>query len=122
LSQQQLEIGDYPVAVETLAELIARVSKGELPTNRGREVLGRLIDQGGDVALAMEALGIQQVDEDAERELCQKLLQDNPHIVADIKEGKLKAAGALIGLAKQRNPNVNPGRVRELCLELAQEM
>ena len=35
-----------------------------------------------------------------------------------MKEGKLKGLGALIGQAKKENPNVNPNRVREICLEL----
>ena len=39
-----------------------------------------------------------------------------------MKEGKVKAAGALIGQAKKKNPNVNPGRVREICLELIEKM
>ncbi len=55
-------------------------------------------------------------------ELCRELLAANPKIVTDIKEGRGKAAGALIGQAKKKNPNVNPGRLMEICLELAQGM
>ena len=36
----------------------------------------------------------------------------------EVKEGKQKAVGALIGQAKRLNPNVNPSEVRTLCLEL----
>ena len=32
--------------------------------------------------------------------------------------GKMQAAGAFVGQAKKKNPNANPGRVRELCLEI----
>jgi len=39
-----------------------------------------------------------------------------------VKAGKTKAAGSLIGQAKKRNPNVNPGRVREICIELISAM
>ena len=49
-------------------------------------------------------------------------MAENPRIVADIKEGKTKAAGALIGMAKKKNPNVDPQQVRKLCLELAERM
>ena len=45
----------------------------------------------------------------------------SPKIVAQVKEGKLKAAGALIGQAKQKNPDVNPAQVREICLKLIEE-
>ena len=30
----------------------------------------------------------------------------------------MQAAGAFVGQAKKKNPNANPGRVRELCLEI----
>jgi aspartyl-tRNA(Asn)/glutamyl-tRNA(Gln) amidotransferase subunit B len=49
-------------------------------------------------------------------------LEDNPGIVADVKGGKQKAVGALIGQAKRHNPNANPGKVREICLQLIGEM
>jgi len=32
----------------------------------------------------------------------------------------LQAVGALIGQAKKRNPDIDPGRVRELLIQLAQ--
>jgi hypothetical protein len=35
-----------------------------------------------------------------------------------VKEGKLKGLGSLIGLAKKKNPNVNPNQARETCLRL----
>ena len=38
------------------------------------------------------------------------------------KGGKLQAAGAIVGQVKKRNANVNPGRVREICLELIAKM
>ena len=42
-------------------------------------------------------------------------------VIEDIQAGKMKAAGALIGMAKKTNPNVDPQQVRKICIELAQE-
>ena len=50
--------------------------------------------------------------------LCEKLLAANPKTIADVKSGKLQAIGALIGQAKKLNPNVDPSRFREICLQL----
>ena len=50
--------------------------------------------------------------------LCQELIAANPKIVADIQSGKTQAAGNLIGQAKKKNPNVNPARIKEICLAL----
>ena len=71
---------------------------------------------------AMQTLGIQRLDQSELIELCRQLLADNPRIVAEVKAGKEKAIGALIGQAKKRNPNANPNQVRETCLKLIAEM
>ncbi len=63
-----------------------------------------------------------RVDESELIALCQEIVVANPKIVADIKAGKLQAAGNLVGQVKKRNPNVNPARVREICIELAGKM
>jgi aspartyl-tRNA(Asn)/glutamyl-tRNA(Gln) amidotransferase subunit B len=66
----------------------------------------------------MAELGIEKVDETALYDLCRELVAANPKLVADVHAGKLQAAGAFVGQAKKKNPNVNPARVREICLEL----
>jgi aspartyl-tRNA(Asn)/glutamyl-tRNA(Gln) amidotransferase subunit B len=63
-------------------------------------------------------MGIAAVDDDELETLCRELLAANPKIVADVQGGKEQAAAGLIGQAKKKNPNVNPGKVREKCLEL----
>ncbi len=122
LNEDQIGIEAYPVTAKMLAELIGRVQQGKLATSRGREVLAHMIDSGTSVDEAMKQMGIVEVDESALEDLCRELLEANPRVVAEVKEGKAKAIGALIGQAKKKNPNVNPGRVREICLELIEKM
>jgi aspartyl-tRNA(Asn)/glutamyl-tRNA(Gln) amidotransferase subunit B len=118
LNEQQVAIEKYPVRPAALAELIAKVRGGAFETSRGREVLAVMIASGQSLADAMKAVGVEQVDDSALVELCRKLVQANPKIVAEVKDGKLKGVGALIGQAKKENPNANANRVRELCLEM----
>jgi aspartyl-tRNA(Asn)/glutamyl-tRNA(Gln) amidotransferase subunit B len=101
-----------------LAELIGRVRSGAFDTSRGREVLALMVSAGKSLAEATDALGIAPIDDAAVLELCRKLVAANPKIAAEVREGKLKGLGALIGQAKKENPNVNPNRVRELCRRL----
>ena len=122
LNEQQITIDKFPVRARELGALIARVKSGDLDTSRGREVLAEMMASGRSAAEVMQSRGICKVDDSAIDVLCQELLTANPKIVANVKEGKLKAANALIGQAKQRNPNVNPTRVRDRCLELIQGM
>jgi aspartyl-tRNA(Asn)/glutamyl-tRNA(Gln) amidotransferase subunit B len=80
-----------------------------------------MVAEGKSLADAINSLGIKEVDDSAVVELCRKLIEANPKVVAEVKEGKLKGLGSLIGQAKKENPNVNPNRVRELCLEMIQK-
>jgi aspartyl-tRNA(Asn)/glutamyl-tRNA(Gln) amidotransferase subunit B len=119
LNEQNQTIERFPLRPEPLSELLKKVSAGELDTSRGREVLAEMISSGKPAAQVMQERGIQQVDESALLALCRDLVAANPKLVADIKSGKQQAVGALVGQAKKKNPNVNPARVREICLELA---
>ena len=81
-----------------------------------------MMSSGQSMEAAIQELGIEKVDESALVELCKQLVAANPKLVADVKAGKMQAAGAFVGQAKKANPNVNPARVREICLELIAKM
>jgi aspartyl-tRNA(Asn)/glutamyl-tRNA(Gln) amidotransferase subunit B len=118
LKERKLTIGEFPVRPPALAALLLKVRSGDLDTTRGREVLLSMIETGQPVEAVMASLGIEKVDESELVALCQELVAANPKLVADVKAGKQQAAGAFVGQAKKKNPNVNPGRVREICLEI----
>ncbi|MEN0111241.1 MAG: Asp-tRNA(Asn)/Glu-tRNA(Gln) amidotransferase GatCAB subunit B, partial [Planctomycetota bacterium] len=103
---------------DRLAGLIAKLVAGDLPSSRAREVFDLLLDEELDADAAMDRLGIAAVDESELVTLCQGLLDANPKVVEDVRGGKQQAVGALIGQARKRNPNADPGRVRAICLEL----
>jgi aspartyl-tRNA(Asn)/glutamyl-tRNA(Gln) amidotransferase subunit B len=122
LRELQVEIDRFPVSAAALAELLTMVQAGKLATSRAREVLSVMLDSGKSAEAAMQSAGIEEVDNSVLEALCRELLDANPKIVAQVKQGKTKAAGALIGQAKRRNPNVDPARVQNLCLELIEKM
>ncbi len=122
LNERQIGIDRFPVAASALAQLLTKVRTGEIATSRAREALALMIDSGKPVDEAIAALGIQRVDEAELVALGRELLQSNAKVLADLKDGNLKAAGWLIGQAKRRNPNIDPNRFREICLKLVEEM
>lgn len=122
LNEQDISIDAYPVGAEELGKLIQMVTAGKLDTTRGRDVLAEMVDSKCSVEQAIKARGIEEVDESTLVDLCRELLSKNPKVVDDLKQGKQKAVGALIGQAKKQNPNVNPAQVREICIELVKEM
>ncbi|HEV7225292.1 MAG TPA: Asp-tRNA(Asn)/Glu-tRNA(Gln) amidotransferase GatCAB subunit B, partial [Pirellulales bacterium] len=118
LKDRNLAIEQFPLRPAALAELLKSVKAGDVDTTRGREVLLAMLDGGKSAAQVMAEMGIEKVDETALYDLCRELVAANPKLVADVQAGKLQAAGAFVGQAKKKNPNVNPARVREICLEL----
>jgi aspartyl-tRNA(Asn)/glutamyl-tRNA(Gln) amidotransferase subunit B len=115
-------IADFRVRPAVLADLIGRVTRGDFDTSRGREILAQMVADGRPLDEVVAGMGIAAVSDDDVVSLCRELLADNPKIVADVKGGKEQAAAGLIGQAKKKNPNVNPGKVRAICLDLIRAM
>jgi aspartyl-tRNA(Asn)/glutamyl-tRNA(Gln) amidotransferase subunit B len=116
-----IALDQFPIRAASLADLVRRVQAGDFNTSRAREVFAQML-AGKSTADAVAELGIAKLDESELVALAGEILAANPKIVADIKSGKSQAAGNLIGQAKKRNPNVNPARFKEICLELAGKM
>jgi aspartyl-tRNA(Asn)/glutamyl-tRNA(Gln) amidotransferase subunit B len=120
LKELDATIEQFPISSDALGDLIAKVKGGKIPGPRAREVFQTMADQRVDAAAAMASIGIAAVDEAEVIALCKKLLAANTKTIADVQAGKVQAVGALIGQAKKLNPNVDPTRVREICLQLIQ--
>ncbi|MEM9943248.1 MAG: Asp-tRNA(Asn)/Glu-tRNA(Gln) amidotransferase subunit GatB, partial [Planctomycetota bacterium] len=118
LNEENLDIDSYPIPASGLIELLSKINTGKIDQTRAKEVLEEMISSGISVQAAMDALGIQPVDEGELEALCQQLVLDNPAVIAQIRDGNTKAIGALIGKSRKLNPNANPGIVREKLLQL----
>lgn len=122
LNERGGSIADFPLRPAHVADIITRIAKGDFDTGRGREIFAEVLASGRSVAEVVDGMGIAAVGDDELRELCRGLLAANPKIVADVKGGKEQAAAGLIGQARKKNPNVNPAKVRETCLDLIRAM
>ena len=118
LNDQEIEIEDFPIDAGRLAELLKLVQAGDLDSSKAKDVFAAMLTSDSSAADVIKELGIEKVDEGALEALCQVLVERNQRIVDDVKSGNEKAVGALIGQAKKENPNVNPGQVRQICLEI----
>jgi aspartyl-tRNA(Asn)/glutamyl-tRNA(Gln) amidotransferase subunit B len=123
LNEQGVNLSEYTVKPGGLAALIRKVKAGELDTGRARTVFTKAIEDqiiftDAVTAEVIRSAGVEAVAEDELLALCRELVANNPKMVADVRAGKVQAAGAFVGQAKKRNPNVDPIRVREICLEL----
>lgn len=122
LKDQETDIQSFTIDAQSLGDFVGKLKSGELPSARGRDVFNTMLTKKLSPVEAMQELGIEEVDDSELESLCQSLLTANPRIVEDVKGGKQQAVGALIGQAKKQNPNADPGRVRQICLDLIAKM
>ena len=122
LKEEELGIDAFPIPRTEMSELLGLVQRGELDNSRAKEVFVEMAKSGKPVALVMQKMGIESVDESQMVQLCQSLLAENPQVVQDVLAGKQQAIGSLIGKAKQQNPNIHPGNVRQMLLSLIEQM
>jgi aspartyl-tRNA(Asn)/glutamyl-tRNA(Gln) amidotransferase subunit B len=122
LNERGGTIADFPVRPDHVADIIGRIAQGDFDTSRGREIFAEVLASGRTVADVVASLGIAAVSDDDLVALCRELIAANPKIVADVQSGKEQAAAGLIGQAKKKNPNVNPGKVRQMCVDLIKQL
>jgi aspartyl-tRNA(Asn)/glutamyl-tRNA(Gln) amidotransferase subunit B len=109
------ELAITPVQVARLAEL---VSSGALNDRLARDVIdGVLAGQGGpDEVVAARGLAV-VADEGALTAAVDAAIAANPDVAAKIRDGKLPAAGVLVGaVMKATRGQADAARVRELVL------
>ncbi|MBX3422984.1 MAG: Asp-tRNA(Asn)/Glu-tRNA(Gln) amidotransferase subunit GatB [Pirellulaceae bacterium] len=122
LKEHSWSIEQFPISSQRLGELLQAIDQGNLDNARARNVFQYLLEHDVSISQAIEALGIKQIDSSQLTDLCQLLLQENPQVVVQFREGNTKALGYLVGAAKKKDPNVDPKQVRELCEKLIQAM
>jgi aspartyl-tRNA(Asn)/glutamyl-tRNA(Gln) amidotransferase subunit B len=101
---------------ESLIKLSDLVSSGKLSSTAAKEVLEQLIQKDEDPEEIANRLNLIQMSNDSELEdVVQKVMDDNPKAVEDLRSGEQKAIGALIGqIMKQTGGKANPAKAQEI--------
>jgi aspartyl-tRNA(Asn)/glutamyl-tRNA(Gln) amidotransferase subunit B len=114
-------VADLRVAPAELAALIGLVGGGSLSSTAAKRVLRHMASEGVGARAAAKALGLEQVNDAGEIEAwVRAAMEGREAVVADLRAGKTKAMGALIGPVMQASGGrANPALVREVILRLA---
>jgi aspartyl-tRNA(Asn)/glutamyl-tRNA(Gln) amidotransferase subunit B len=121
LKDAGLSIAESPVTKSHIVELIQLIEKGVISNNVAKStVFDAMMEDGSMPASIVESQGLAQVsDTSAIEEFCKKAIEANPDAVADVKEGKMKALGALVGsVMKESKGQANPGMVNDILKKL----
>ena len=116
----ETKLEDLGISPANLVEMIGLISAGKLGKSAARKVLRDMIASGRSATLAMTELGLEQVQDQAQLEdWCRAALVGQDQAIADIRAGKQKAVGALIGqVMKSSKGTANPGQAREVLMKL----
>jgi aspartyl-tRNA(Asn)/glutamyl-tRNA(Gln) amidotransferase subunit B len=119
LKERKMEIKDFPLHSERLAELIAEQKAIGLNKQMAGEVYNHMLENGCSAKEAIDALGIKPVaDTGALVEIVRRALAANPKAVADFKAGKTKAAQAIKGaVMRETKGTARPEVVEQIILE-----
>jgi aspartyl-tRNA(Asn)/glutamyl-tRNA(Gln) amidotransferase subunit B len=98
INEQNLSPAIMKLTPEYLAELIKLVDAGTINLTTGKALLQQVQDSGKKPSMLVEEHGLAQVsDEDAIREVCLKVIDDNPSEVEAYRGGKESLLGWFVG-------------------------
>ena len=120
LNESGVAIEDLPVTPESFGELIELVEKGTLSGKMGKDVFEKMVSSGDGPAAVVEREGLGQIsDASAIEELVRTVIAKNPEQVAELKAGKDKVTGWMVGqIMKASRGQANPKLARETLVRL----
>ena len=117
------DVSELEITGVQVAELATLVEAGKLNDRLAREVLTYVLAGEGSPAEVVTVRGLEVVSDDgALLAAIDAALASQPDVLEKIREGKLQAAGAVIGAVMQAmKGSADAGRVRELIIERANQ-
>ena len=125
LNRENLEIGDLPVTVRQLAQLMQRIADNTISNKIARDIFGILWDARASddnaVDKIIDAKGLKQIsDTGAIEKIIDEVLANNAKSVEEFRSGKDKAFNALVGqVMKATKGKANPGQVSDMLKKTA---
>ena len=113
-----VELSALPITPAQVAKVIALVNEGALTNKLAREVVNAVLDGEGEPEQVIEARGLKVVSDDSALEKAvDEALAAQPDVAGKIREGKVAAAGAIVGaVMKATKGQADAKRVRELVI------
>jgi aspartyl-tRNA(Asn)/glutamyl-tRNA(Gln) amidotransferase subunit B len=105
---------------EKFAKIIVMVSEGKLSSRTAKDLIERLLKEDIDPEEIANKEGlIQKNDEGAVKEIANKLIAENPKVVADYKAGKEMALMFFVGqIMKATKGSSNPQVIKKVLVDL----
>jgi aspartyl-tRNA(Asn)/glutamyl-tRNA(Gln) amidotransferase subunit B len=113
----QVDPATSNVPPESLATLVAMVAGKEVSRDAARDVLTKLVDDGGDPReiVAREGLGALSADDGALSEIVDRAIASDPAAADQVRDGNVKAIGPLVAFVmRETKGRADGGEVTRL--------
>jgi aspartyl-tRNA(Asn)/glutamyl-tRNA(Gln) amidotransferase subunit B len=116
LNRASISIEECSVSPRGFAELINKISRGEISDKMGRVVLEEMFETGGTPERIIAERGLKLVNDTAALQgIVDEVFRENPQAVSQIAQGMTKPVGFLIGqVMKKTDGRAHPKIVRDL--------
>jgi aspartyl-tRNA(Asn)/glutamyl-tRNA(Gln) amidotransferase subunit B len=117
-NREAVDLADLPIAPAQVAEIQRLVESGQINDKLAREVFDGVLAGEGSPEQVVANRGLAVVSDDgALAAAVDRAIHANPEVAEKVRDGKVSAAGALIGaVMKELRGQADAARVRELVL------
>ena len=118
LNEKTINIEQTALTPANLAELVSLVDSGQITGKVAKDLLPEVM-AGVSPAALVESRGLAAMNDTGElRALVERVIAQNPEVVAKVKSGKTQALNVLLGqVMKESRGRATPELVRELLQE-----
>ena len=124
LNEEELEPGTSKVNGRLLGKLLQLIADDTISSKIAKEVYEEMFATGKNPEDIVEEKGLKQISDQGQLEgIIENIVADNPDAVEDIKNGKDKAIGFLVGqVMKETKGKANPQMANQLIREKVKEV
>ncbi|HIE43866.1 MAG TPA: Asp-tRNA(Asn)/Glu-tRNA(Gln) amidotransferase subunit GatB, partial [Candidatus Omnitrophica bacterium] len=119
LNERNISIGESKLTPGYLVSLIGLINEGKINLNTAKSILPEVFETGKEPGKIVQESGLTQVSDEQEISLMvEQVMRENQKAVDDLKKGKMKALGFLVGqVMRISKGKANPQLVNRLFQE-----
>lgn len=119
LNKNNLSIKDFNVSPQYLGDLIKLVEENTISNKQARDVFAKMIEDNKNPEAIVKELGFVQLsDENTLLNIINELLDQNPNLVMDYKNGKDRVLGFIVGqIMKKTQGKAKPDLTSKLLIQ-----
>ena len=119
VNEEKMDVENTKITGKLLGKMLNMMDNGVISSKIAKTVFEEMFYSGKDPEKIVEEKGLKQIsDEDELEQLVDQIIEDNPEVIEDIRNGKDKAVGYLVGqVMKETKGKANPQMVNTMFRE-----